>query len=372
MQLRVGGKQDDWEEWIRFQYVFSFYDVPSFISGDSIAFLDPQEKFLRQRGIIGLFPTNGVEGLSEKDHLVPFEGIEGINYRSNFEETLFRIPFRREASKISDRTFSITEILELFFNLKSTILSQLLYLCCLISHNQLKQKLDFAIGAQQDPEDSQLQQYAQRFRLRVLDGVARPLENSKARCSDRAMLLIENNKMPDLDQLKLSWISSSISIQKTSKVRNLIRFQVLKYMLQTETILFNDNSEEDETLFFQFKCEDFKEDYRFIRPNNSVLLGGNRNTDVFLHSGILEHAESFSSIVFNNKVNEIALINHLYKILTWKTSEEYQFFRLLKVILPKYRDVAWSKKYLIAEDIIPPPQVLQKLSSFGKPNVSNI
>ncbi|CAG8578840.1 13337_t:CDS:2 [Funneliformis mosseae] len=153
-----------------FNAFFSFYDVPSFISGDSIAFLDPQEKFLRQRGIIGLFPTNGIERLSEKDHLAPFEGIEGINYRSNFEETLFRIPFQREASKISDRTFSITEILELFFNLKSTILFQL-----------LNKNWIFAIGAQQDPEDSQLQQYAQRFRLRVLDGVARPLENSKAR-----------------------------------------------------------------------------------------------------------------------------------------------------------------------------------------------
>ncbi|CAG8578857.1 13338_t:CDS:2 [Funneliformis mosseae] len=64
---------------------------------------------------------------------------------------------------------------------------------------------------------------------------------------------------------------------------------------------------------------------------------------------------------------EATLVDNLYKILTWKTSEEV-FGCLNVIILPKYRDDAWSKKYLIAEDIIPPPQLLQKHSSFGKPN----
>ncbi|CAG8535801.1 5656_t:CDS:10 [Funneliformis mosseae] len=399
MQLRVGGKQDDWEAWI---------------SGDYIAFLDPQEKFLRQRGIIGHFPTNGIEGLSEKDSLVPFEGIESINFRSNFKGTHFRIPFRREAKVLFE---------------------------------------------EQDPENSQLQQYAQRFRLRVLDGVARPLENSKARCSDRAMLLIENT---DLDQLKLSLnrhICAKTSSQ-TSKRSHQFKHYVLKYMLQTETILFNDSSEEEVNdhvnnffecllrqqslvrLFpicpiFEFNSEmllkqlrsdiycqlpfagikqEFQQfifvDVEFSResndsyvrflnsvlnyydvvqglkdkrcfsnsntrilknitdlfdPNNSVLLGGNRNTDVFLNSGILEHTESLSSIELQNvpePPSDILYRGYIGLKFYLENIRKVPIFPVAKVwanlttntiitlttlknfwlfILSKYRDVAWSK-----------------------------
>ncbi|CAG8616427.1 13689_t:CDS:2 [Funneliformis caledonium] len=97
-------------------------------------------------------------------------------------------------------------------------------------------------------------------------------------------------------------------------------------------------------------------------PNNLVLLGGNRNTDVFLNSSILEHAESLSSIF--GRILRQTLLSH---------SQHSRVFGCLnEVILSKYRDVAWSKMYLIAEDIILPSQILQKLLSFEKPNVSNI
>ncbi|CAG8572117.1 5154_t:CDS:2 [Funneliformis caledonium] len=687
MQLRVGGKQDDntkiGKHGLGFNTCFHFTDVPSFISGDSIAFLDPQEKFLRQRGIIGPFPTNGIEGLSEKDQLVPFEGIEGINFCSTFEGTLFRIPLRREGSELSNRTFSIAEIFELFSNLKSTIPSQFLFLrnietieisqisettvplqikpLCKVTMEeldetvknkrrcehvingefpvfQIKTKLiDYenlnnikynswiiAIGAQQDPEDSQLQEYAKQYRLRVLGGVAAPLENpidfegkmysflllsdtftnlpvhlngAWAQGSDRAMLLIEKNDIPDLDHLKLSWnrhilldflpklhcklLKEAIRLNITDPVSKFwffpsqrhpkyaieYGFKVLKYMLQTDTILFNDNSEENvnehvnnffeclsrqridelrsllmdywemvnsddeleslirlfpiwpiysnsnsemplkpascgyllptsvcwyqtrsSTIYFcdyhqfltrlnvplrniysyvfqdvEFPSESNDTYVRFLNsvlnyndvvqelrdkrcfpnsntrilkkitdlfdPNNSVfriVFGGNRNTDVFLHSGLLEHAERLSSIGFNNKVNEIAfnkcadmieelqkepeppsdiryrgftLVDHLYKNITvfnldnirripifpvakslgepydthYNHNDDTRVFGCLnEVILPNYRDVAWSQMYLIAEVIIPPPQVLQRHPSFGKPNVSTV
>src|SRR5688572_16006560 len=108
MQIRVGGKQDDdtkiGKHGLGFNSCYHFTDVPSFISGDFIAFLDPQEKFLpikdgmTQRGIIGPIPKDGIYQYPGKDQLVPFMGIEGIDFQSTFEGTLFRIPLRNEPS----------------------------------------------------------------------------------------------------------------------------------------------------------------------------------------------------------------------------------------------------------------------------------
>ncbi|RGB22315.1 hypothetical protein C1646_593637, partial [Rhizophagus diaphanus] len=117
MQIRVGGKQGDdtkiGKHGIGFNSCYHFTDVPSFISGDSFAFLDPQEKYLSQRGIRGPIPNNGIDGFSNKDQLVPFEGIEGINFRSTFEGTLFRLPLRKESSDISDSIFTTDKVIEL-------------------------------------------------------------------------------------------------------------------------------------------------------------------------------------------------------------------------------------------------------------------
>src|SRR4051812_27090863 len=45
MQMRIGGKQDDFtkigKHGLGFNSCYHFTDVPSFISGDNIAFLDP-------------------------------------------------------------------------------------------------------------------------------------------------------------------------------------------------------------------------------------------------------------------------------------------------------------------------------------------
>jgi hypothetical protein len=132
MQIRVGGKQDDdtkiGKHGLGFNSCYHFTDVPSFISGDSIAFLDPLEKFLSERGergIIGPIPKNGIRG---KDHLAPFDGIEGIDFRSTFEGTLFRIPLRKNQSGISDSIFTADEIRELLDSIKSNFSSQFLFL----------------------------------------------------------------------------------------------------------------------------------------------------------------------------------------------------------------------------------------------------
>ena len=127
MQIRVGGKQDDaamiGKHGLGFNSCYHFTNVPSFVSGDCVAFLDPQEKFLPtnsegkpQRGIIGPIPKNGICEYSGRDQLVPFEGIEGLDFRSTYEGTLFRIPLRREPSDISDSIFITDDILNLTLN----------------------------------------------------------------------------------------------------------------------------------------------------------------------------------------------------------------------------------------------------------------
>ncbi|GBB98237.1 hypothetical protein RclHR1_03180002 [Rhizophagus clarus] len=125
MQIRVGGKQGDTtkigKHGLGFNSCYHLTDVPSFVSGDKIAFLDPQEKFLSQRGIIGSIPQNG----SHKDQLAPFKGIKDIDFRKG---TLFRIPLRKEPSELSDTIFTIDQILELVKGIKSNFSNQFLFL----------------------------------------------------------------------------------------------------------------------------------------------------------------------------------------------------------------------------------------------------
>ncbi|EXX70994.1 hypothetical protein RirG_082460 [Rhizophagus irregularis DAOM 197198w] len=292
MQIRVGGKQGDdtkiGKHGIGFNSCYHFTDVPSFISGDSFAFLDPQEKYLSQRGIRGLIPNNGIDGFSNKDQLVPFEGIEGIDFRSTFEGTLFRLPLRKESSDISDSIFTTDKVLELLTNIKSIASSQFIFLrnieiietsfinedtapfqitslwraiitdlnedtknkrkyvnngvintfqikIELADNSENKQEEHWIItnGAQQNPEDSKLKEYARKYRLRVLGGIATILKSSEDNCfkgrmysffslpdaiylpvhlngtwaqgSDRGKLLIEKDDLPDLDHQKLGW-----------------------------------------------------------------------------------------------------------------------------------------------------------------------
>ncbi|RHZ85886.1 hypothetical protein Glove_59g111 [Diversispora epigaea] len=244
MRIRIGGKQDDdtkiGKHGLGFNSCYHFTDVPSFISGDSIAFLDPQEKYLPtrndlpQRGIIGPFPKDGILDSPERDQYVPYEGIEGIDFRSTFNGTLFRIPLRRRSSQISDRIFSIKEVLDLFIKIKSNVTSQFLFLRNIekievsrisdatssfkivslwnatvngldkVTRSKRKHIVNgdvrifqmeveliddlndvqndqwvIATGAKDDPRDSELQKYAKRYRLRVLGGVAALLKSKK-------------------------------------------------------------------------------------------------------------------------------------------------------------------------------------------------
>lgn len=241
MNIRVGGKQGDrtmiGKHGLGFNSCYHFTDVPSLISRDSIAFLDPQETFLGQRGTKSPFPRSGIRGHSERGQLVPFENIEGIDFRSTFNGSLFRIPLRRRRSDISNKVFTIEEVRNLFSDIKTTIRSEFLFLrnietiemSYIIPHarigapfqirslwradiiglndevrdqrrlpldndeirifqmrirlidseqnnNELNDRWIIAIGAQENPEDQE--EYVEQHRLCVLGGVAARLETS--------------------------------------------------------------------------------------------------------------------------------------------------------------------------------------------------
>ncbi|CAG8772566.1 26_t:CDS:1, partial [Acaulospora colombiana] len=166
------------------------------------------------------------------DQLVPYEGIEGNYFLSSFEGTLFRIPLRQQPSEISDSIFTTAQVLQLLSSIKLNIASQFLFLRNIetieVSHipaapvqiipvwkavagmdevarNKRKVIVNDAVqifqmrveliddaskqndhwiiatGAQQDPDNSQLKQYAKRHRLRILGGVAALLNSTKKR-----------------------------------------------------------------------------------------------------------------------------------------------------------------------------------------------
>ncbi|RHZ79591.1 hypothetical protein Glove_144g89 [Diversispora epigaea] len=264
MQIRVGGKQDDdtkiGKHGLGFNSCYHFTDFPSFISGDSIAFLDPQEKFLPkkndfpQRGIIGPFHKNGIRNFSEKDQfgLDPYDGIEGIDFQSTFNGTLFRIPLRQQPSEISDRIFSVNEVQELLIKIKSNITSQFLFLrniekievsrvssisyatsfqmdslwkatingldedirskrkhivngdvrifqmeIELIDNSNTVQNDQWIIATGAQPNPYELQKYAKQYRLRVLGGVAALLKSKSKRRNN----IFQNLIFPNYPQI---------------------------------------------------------------------------------------------------------------------------------------------------------------------------
>ncbi|CAG8687245.1 6471_t:CDS:2, partial [Funneliformis caledonium] len=71
------------------------------------------------------------------------------------------------------------------------------------------------------------------------------------------------------------------------------------------------------------------------------------------------------------RYRDFNLVDHLYKILNDINLESIEDC-LSNIILPAYREVAWSQMPLTAEDVIPPQQVLEKYPSFGKPDVSTV
>jgi hypothetical protein len=161
--------------------------------------------------------------------------------------------------------------------------------------------------------------------------------------------------------------------------------------------------------------------YDFNNDVFRILFNG--NSDMFLRLDLLKYAGALSKIGFKSKIDQnifvecaekieemqkrlqpptdiryrgFVLINHFYKNIDKIDFEKIKKIRFVPVskdlgkpynlnydrpqvlysfedvILPKYKEVSWSRMSLIAEDVIPPKKVLYKYPSLGKPNVPTV
>lgn len=122
---------------IGFNSAFNFSDLPSFVSGKYIAFLDPHAQYLPAIGKpprrhlgnrYNFLKTDFKNRFSDQSE--PYLSIEGCDFQKEFEGTLFRIPLRtREAadkSLISNKILTTGDLIEMFGNFKGN--RQMLFL----------------------------------------------------------------------------------------------------------------------------------------------------------------------------------------------------------------------------------------------------
>ncbi|CAG8526319.1 334_t:CDS:2, partial [Acaulospora colombiana] len=110
---------------IGFNSAFNFTDLPSFVSGEHIAFLDPHSVYLPK---LGYPPRNPLgnrynfvkSNFNEKlyGQAEPYLSIEGCDLTTKYHGTLFRIPLRSsetaDFSKISNKIFNPDDLKNLF------------------------------------------------------------------------------------------------------------------------------------------------------------------------------------------------------------------------------------------------------------------
>ncbi|CAG8565122.1 11422_t:CDS:10 [Rhizophagus irregularis] len=134
LKLGIGGKSDDDTKigrfGIGFNCAFHVTDLPSLVSREYIAFLDPHAKFLPEYG----YPSKKRKGVKINfmktdfgskfpDQCYPYMAIEGCDFTKEFKRTLFRLPLRTRAlaedSKISQGEIKINNIRKKFSNIQS-------------------------------------------------------------------------------------------------------------------------------------------------------------------------------------------------------------------------------------------------------------
>ena len=125
---------------VGFCAVYHLTDVPSFISRSWLQILDPQTRFLTDAtssnspGIRFDFVEEQEELASfYADQMAPYEGVFGckvLGAHEGFDGTLFRFPFRSEASDISKRVFWTEQIIQL----KEVLMGQVDKLLVFLQH----------------------------------------------------------------------------------------------------------------------------------------------------------------------------------------------------------------------------------------------
>ncbi|XP_019858269.1 PREDICTED: sacsin-like [Amphimedon queenslandica] len=95
---------------IGFCSVYHVTDVPSFVSAEWLYIFDPTLNYLKDIVQNQSRPGKKIKYqskiLANTDHLVPYDGLFGFKSSSNYNGTLFRLPFRTSASQISSTIYN--------------------------------------------------------------------------------------------------------------------------------------------------------------------------------------------------------------------------------------------------------------------------
>ena len=124
-----------------FNSVYHFSDVPSFVSGSYLTFLDPHGSYLPDQAVNGggikiKFDTLDKNGLSIKeqfpDQIQPYCDLLGCDMKNYYRGTLFRFPLRNEStakkSAIKKKTLSSKDLKRFFSEFKLILPESLLFL----------------------------------------------------------------------------------------------------------------------------------------------------------------------------------------------------------------------------------------------------
>ena len=120
---------------VGFNAVYNFTDCPSFISGDIVQIFDPLQvyvgSFRRDSGVRFRYQKDDVRRIETYHDLFEvYDGIFGCNVLKGqpYEHTLFRLPFRKNESKLSDQTFEKDGISQLQQILQQELENLILFL----------------------------------------------------------------------------------------------------------------------------------------------------------------------------------------------------------------------------------------------------
>ena len=105
--------------------------MPSIVSGDKLAYLDPQEKIWK--GESG--QEFDLEKLLNTNHVSPFHGLADFDSSRtfNYQKTLFRFPLRTSPSDLSENVYTLDKVQELINALKADANLLLVFLRSVVS-----------------------------------------------------------------------------------------------------------------------------------------------------------------------------------------------------------------------------------------------
>ncbi len=117
---------------VGFCSVYHITDVPSFVSRDYLYIFDPTLKYIKQdvkdSTRTGKKVTFTKKLVADSKQLLPYEGLYGFNGKEPYSGTMFRLPFRTVASKISHVIYNERIVDQLIDDIKKSSSRLLLFL----------------------------------------------------------------------------------------------------------------------------------------------------------------------------------------------------------------------------------------------------